>query len=101
MLNSLHQHPHNRSRCFCNGILWLRFSAEFAIQRLRYKDFQLAARPAEIFGQEGANDHIEQEPPTGLFETDSVKDFATQMEKRGVLEWWKKAMGYSGSEGRL
>jgi hypothetical protein len=32
---------------------------------------------------------------TGLFETDSVKDFASAMEQRGVLEWWRKAMGFT------
>lgn len=73
--------------------------ADSLLQRLRYKDFQLAARPAAV---DQEVDGRSREPiSTGLFETDSVKDFATQMENRGVLEWWRKAMGYSGSDDRL
>jgi hypothetical protein len=32
---------------------------------------------------------------TGLFETESAKEFASAMEQRGVLEWWRKAMGFT------
>ena len=37
----------------------------------------------------------------GLFESDTVKDFAAQIQDRGVLSWWKKAMGFTGNEDRL
>lgn len=69
-------------------------------QRLRYKDFHLAARPAAV-EVEVDNVQSREQAPTGLFETDSVKDFASKMEDRGVLDWWRKAMRYSGSEDRL
>ncbi|EME43551.1 hypothetical protein DOTSEDRAFT_89372 [Dothistroma septosporum NZE10] len=70
-----------------------------AVQRLRYKEFQLIARPAVI-----AKDVMhasEADHKTGLYETDSVKDFAAHMDNRGVLAWWRKGMGYIGSEHRL
>ena len=71
----------------------------FVLQRLRYKDFQLVARPAVI--ERGAMHSSGSDHKTGLYETESVKDFAMRMDDRGVLAWWKKAMGYTGSEGRL
>ncbi|KAF7194246.1 hypothetical protein HII31_04483 [Pseudocercospora fuligena] len=70
-----------------------------AVQRLRYKDFQLVARPAELVRESNTEDtHL----PTGVLdEIDSVKDMATRMEDLGVLNWWRKGMGYSGNEDRL
>lgn len=53
------------------------------------KDYQLAARPspADVKGQN---------PPYGkVLELASVKDFSNHMESRGILEWWRKAMGYT------
>lgn len=40
------------------------------------------------------------EPPfePGLYETDSVKDFGVRMEQRGVLSWWRRAMGYERAD---
>ncbi|CAK4016898.1 Hypothetical predicted protein [Lecanosticta acicola] len=62
------------------------------VKRLRYKDFQLAGRPTRIQAHfEESDDGPEQ---TGLYETGSVKDFASNMDKRGVLAWWRMAMGY-------
>ena len=69
------------------------------MQRLRYKDFQLVARPAVI--ERDAMHACRTDHKTGLYETDSVKDFATQMNDRGVLAWWKNGMGYTGSQHRL
>lgn len=69
------------------------------LQRLRYKDFQLVARPAAI--ERDAMHPSGSDHRTGLYETDSVKDFAVQMDNRGILAWWKKGMGYTGSEDRL
>ncbi|KAI6828026.1 hypothetical protein KC332_g6811 [Hortaea werneckii] len=72
------------------------------VQKLRYKDYQLAARPAEV-EREGDRAKIQEEGLNGegLHETESVKDFAQQMHDRGVFEWWRKAMGYTGQQDRL
>lgn len=69
------------------------------MKRLRYKDFQLAIKPAEIMPMLNppnlARDMI------GLHEAYSVKDFAMQMEARGVLQWWRRGMGYAEDHDRL
>lgn len=44
---------------------------------------------------------VEKELPedaAGLFETDSVKYFASEMERRGVLDWWRKNMGFTADD---
>jgi len=61
-----------------------------AVQRLRYKDFQLAFKPAPI---EAAV--VQPEKQTGLFEVKSVQEFAAAMEKRGIAEWWKRGMEFA------
>ena len=61
-----------------------------AFQRLRYKDFQLAAKPAPI---ESAV--VRPEPRTGLLEVESVQEFAAAMEERGISEWWKRGMAFA------
>lgn len=69
------------------------------LQRLRYKDFQLAARPSEV---QVESEHLGQDRAVkGLQEVESVKDFASHMHARGVLEWWRTGMGYAGDQGRL
>ncbi len=35
------------------------------------------------------------EERTGLFEVESVKEFAAAMEKRGIAEWWKRGMEFA------
>lgn len=35
------------------------------------------------------------EETAGLEEVDSVKQFGAKMEEKGVLPWWRKAMGYT------
>lgn len=35
------------------------------------------------------------EEQPGLFEVESVNDFAAAMEKRGISAWWKRAMGFA------
>ncbi len=30
-----------------------------------------------------------------LEEVESVKDFAVEMERKNLLPWWRKAMGYA------
>lgn len=64
-------------------------------QRLRYKDYHLASRPGTILRESTSRIH-NSEP--GFFETESVKDFAISMEQRGVLSWWRRAMGYERSD---
>ncbi|RMZ34004.1 hypothetical protein D0859_01884 [Hortaea werneckii] len=81
---------------------WLMCCRSRNVQKLRYKDYQLAARPAEV-EREGDRAKIQEEGLNGegLHETESVKDFAQQMHDRGVFEWWRKAMGYTGQQDRL
>lgn len=58
------------------------------MQRLRYKDFQLVAKPCPL-GPEASPD------PPGLDEVEAVKEFGDAMEKRGISHWWASAMGFS------
>ena len=32
---------------------------------------------------------------TGLHEVAAVKDFGLKMDEKGVLGWWRRAMGYT------
>jgi len=71
-------------------------------KNLRYKDYQLASRPAEVRREDKAvDDDAGIVDLKGLHETDSVKDFGEQMQDRGVYGWWRKGMGYAGQEDRL
>lgn len=68
-------------------------------QNLRYKDYQLVSRTAAVHRENPPDkEHMKQ---TGLFESDTVKDFGHQMQQRGVYAWWRKAMGFTGSSDRL
>jgi hypothetical protein len=60
------------------------------IQRLRYKDFQLVSKPAPIESKV-----IQPEERNGLFEVESVKEFAAAMERRGLSEWWERGMEFA------
>ena len=87
------------SRCgIPSGCLQLKLGASclYQIQRLRYKDYHLASRPSI------ASIEVESKTPqsveTGLFETGSVKDFGIRMQQRGLLSWWRRAMGYERPE---
>lgn len=63
------------------------------VQRLRYKDFQLATKPA---AKEIENSVKEQDISYGkLEEVDSVKEFGARMENLGIWNWWRKGMGYT------
>lgn len=57
------------------------------VQALRYKDFRCVARPAltEGDGRLWAS---------GWAETESLTVFGDEMQRRGLGEWWKRAMGY-------
>jgi hypothetical protein len=59
------------------------------VQSLRYKDYQLVARPALI--EDASRPKLEYGK---LFEVATVRDFSSHMTERGVLPWWRKAMGY-------
>ncbi|KAI5467235.1 hypothetical protein BGZ63DRAFT_370695 [Mariannaea sp. PMI_226] len=72
-----------------------------AVQALRYKDFRCVIRPgpaplAADEPREGGSDSLHRRT-TGFDETESVADFAKQMEMRGLSDWWKKGMGYGSS----
>ncbi|MCJ1289106.1 hypothetical protein MMC34_000638 [Xylographa carneopallida] len=62
------------------------------LQRLRYKDYQLAARPAGI---EGSDHEGADSVGAGLHEVAAVKDFGLKMDEKGILGWWRRAMGYT------
>ncbi|KAL4923782.1 uncharacterized protein BDV17DRAFT_232090 [Aspergillus undulatus] len=80
------------------------------VRSLRYKDFQLVARPASavVEGEVGKGEKIkgkekekgggkrkeDKRLPIGLEEVESVKEFGSLMEQRGVWNWWRKGMGY-------
>ncbi|KAL2262208.1 hypothetical protein VTK26DRAFT_2127 [Humicola hyalothermophila] len=80
----------------CPGIMYCKGSEDAVrewvatVQRLRYKDFYLASKPAPI-----ESDVPQSEEPSGLFEVESVKEFAGAMEKRGITAWWKRGMGFA------
>ncbi|KAH7148443.1 hypothetical protein EDB81DRAFT_792281 [Dactylonectria macrodidyma] len=69
-----------------------------AVQALRYKDFRCPVRPgpAPVDGDggkhKGANGMVLR--ATGFDETESVAEFAKQMDIRGLGAWWKRGMGY-------
>jgi hypothetical protein len=69
------------------------------VQKLRYKDYQLATKPAEkqIFRSAGQKAVKETEAGGSygkLEEVESVKDFGSRMGDMGVWAWWRKGMGY-------
>ena len=58
------------------------------------------SRPAAVAYEHAIAEQVDARR-TGLYETESVKDFGLQMERRGVHGWWRKAMGYTGHDERL
>ncbi|GIJ90823.1 hypothetical protein Asppvi_009786 [Aspergillus pseudoviridinutans] len=74
------------------------------VRNLRYKDFQLVSRPGAVARDDQAGDSkldrrsqssdIPTLPHVGLSEVESVKEFGSIMEQRGVRQWWRKGMGY-------
>ncbi|KAH8887365.1 hypothetical protein GQ53DRAFT_749843 [Thozetella sp. PMI_491] len=63
------------------------------VHRLRYKDYQLMARPSPFPIGAGPAPKSDRWQP-GLNEVATVKEFATIMEQNGILEWWRKAMAF-------
>ncbi|KAE8158160.1 hypothetical protein BDV40DRAFT_28360 [Aspergillus tamarii] len=80
------------------------------VRNLRYKDFQLVAKPGLLEkdrqnrnenGKQrdgkisnGRPEHGGRDSIAGLEEVETVKEFGSLMEDRGVWRWWRKAMGY-------
>ncbi|KAK3325536.1 hypothetical protein B0H66DRAFT_127965 [Apodospora peruviana] len=86
----------------CPGIMYCKGSQEAvrewvsAVQRLRYKDFHLASKPAEIQPDEFINQKVAKaEDQHGLFEVETVSEFAHAMEQRGISAWWRRAMEFA------
>lgn len=69
-------------------------------QNLRYKDYQLASRATAVH-RENAPDAEQMKRTSGLYESETVRDFGSQMQQRGVYAWWRQGMGFTGSEDRL
>ena len=82
------------------------------VQRLRYKDFQLVKKVAELEeeGKEGGGEDARgvrrggselalgsREKRWGrLEEVESVREFGALMEGLGVWKWWRRGMGFVG-----
>ena len=94
------------------------------VKGLRYKDFQLVARPGPLETEEGNNDensskrkiktgkvmntggtagnsYPEQlkEAKVGLEEVETVKDFGGLMAQKRIWRWWRRGMGYESADG--
>ncbi|KAL4943966.1 hypothetical protein BDV06DRAFT_123049 [Aspergillus oleicola] len=94
----------------CPGIMYVEANEKEAVESwvgmvrsLRYKDFQLVIRPAgaavDGVGEEkgkgkGKDKGKEERSSVGLEEVESVKEFGSLMEQRGIWNWWRKGMGY-------
>lgn len=78
------------------------------VQRLRYKDYQLAVKPAEkqlsdsqksSIVESGARKKEDTKAVDDgygkLVEIESVKEYGTVMEGMGLWNWWRKGMGYA------
>ncbi|KAF2229783.1 hypothetical protein EV356DRAFT_370573 [Viridothelium virens] len=65
-----------------------------SVQRLRYKDYQLIARPATVQRVQEAEHDLKIQ--VGLHEVPSVGQFGQSMLEKGLLPWWRRAMGFSG-----
>ncbi|QIX02477.1 hypothetical protein AMS68_007994 [Peltaster fructicola] len=72
------------------------------VQKLRYKDYQLAARPDQVVLERATTEVQPTNNSHGLSEVSTVKEFSQEMARRGVFEWWRAAMGYAqGQSDRL
>lgn len=62
------------------------------VHQKRYKAFQLVSPPSF------APTHVQSFSTRGVLrEVDSVKEFAAEMESKGLLDWWREKMGFTGS----
>lgn len=65
------------------------------VQRLRYKDFQLVKKPAELENLQGQS-HLRKALVLGkMEEVESVKEFGARMDALGLWDWWRRGMGYT------
>ncbi|PWY74991.1 hypothetical protein BO70DRAFT_99226 [Aspergillus heteromorphus CBS 117.55] len=93
----------------CPGIMYVEASEKHSVEswvnvvrNLRYKDFQLATRPGplqdenqtESGKQRETSQSMAKKSQAGVSEVDTVKEFGSLMEQRGVWKWWRKGMGY-------
>ncbi|KAM7204354.1 hypothetical protein V8F33_001656 [Rhypophila sp. PSN 637] len=87
----------------CPGIMYCKGSEEgvkewvSTVQRLRYKDFFPASKPAAVqleLSPKGTSSP-QVEDPAGLVEVETVGEFHAAMEKRGVSAWWRRAMEFA------
>lgn len=62
------------------------------VQKLRYKDYQLVSRPGPTESDASTLNRTTRKP--GLMEVTTVKEFGFIMQERGLLDWWRTAMGY-------
>lgn len=63
------------------------------VHSLRYKDYQLVAPTSR------ASDKSVPSVESGILkEVDTVKDFAAEMEAKGLLLWWRTSMGFVHSD---
>lgn len=73
------------------------------VRNLRYKDFQLVTRPDVLTDEKSHEREIPREKKkkkdetakAGLSEVETVKEFGSLMEQRGIWNWWRKGMGYA------
>lgn len=63
------------------------------VQRLRYKDFQCIRKPAAFEPALDSSITVDTHA-SGFEEVETVAAFASKIEQRGLLPWWRKAMGY-------
>lgn len=73
------------------------------VQALRYKDFRCVSRPALTEAVAPARAPAPSQltgllRTAGFHETESVAEFAKEMEYKGLTGWWKKAMGYTAED---
>lgn len=64
------------------------------VHDLRYKDYRLTCPVARVPGE--CCGDARDDSPGIVEEVATVRDMAAVMEKKGLLEWWKKAMGFMG-----
>jgi hypothetical protein len=76
-----------RGNCSENVSSWVDI-----VHELRYKDYQLVCPPARV--PDGSGGDAGDSAVGMLMEVETVRDMAAVMEKRGLLVWWKKAMGF-------
>ncbi|KIW17574.1 hypothetical protein PV08_04769 [Exophiala spinifera] len=84
------------------GVMYVQGHERAAVQKwvdtvhdLRYKDYQLVAPVKALAKCQDKPQNNDDSPAGTLVEVDSVKEMASQMEIRGLLRWWRVAMGFA------